>query len=176
MVNYQNGKIYKIKCNKTGLVYVGSTCEKYLSSRLSKHLGSYKKYIKEPTKHPYTTSYEVLKNNDFSIELIEKVSCEIKEELLAREKYYIQSIECVNICVPCRTNKEYYDDNKEKIIAQVRNYRLQNVEKIQEYEKNRTKKRKEHKREYDLGYRNENKEKIKAYNKQYREQHKPNRN
>ena len=27
MVNYQEGKIYKIVCNKTGLVFTGSTTE-----------------------------------------------------------------------------------------------------------------------------------------------------
>jgi hypothetical protein len=27
MVNYKLGKIYRLECNVTGLVYVGSTCE-----------------------------------------------------------------------------------------------------------------------------------------------------
>ena len=47
MVNYQLGKIYKIVCNKTGLIYVGSTCEPTLARRLVKHKADYNQYLKE---------------------------------------------------------------------------------------------------------------------------------
>ena len=30
MTNYKQTKIYKIVCNKTGLIYVGATCKEYL--------------------------------------------------------------------------------------------------------------------------------------------------
>ena len=46
MVNYTLSKIYKIECNVTGLVYVGSTCEPTLAKRLTKHVGNYKSYLK----------------------------------------------------------------------------------------------------------------------------------
>ena len=36
MPDYSKGKIYKIVCNVTGLVYVGSTCEPTLARRLAK--------------------------------------------------------------------------------------------------------------------------------------------
>ena len=45
MVNYQQGKIYKIVCNMTGMVYVGSTCEQRLSQRLARHVLNYKKFL-----------------------------------------------------------------------------------------------------------------------------------
>jgi hypothetical protein len=38
MVNYELAKIYKIVCNKTGMVYIGSTCQRLLSQRLSGHV------------------------------------------------------------------------------------------------------------------------------------------
>ena len=41
MVKYENGKIYKIVCNKTGLIYyIGSTV-KALYDRLSQHKYDY---------------------------------------------------------------------------------------------------------------------------------------
>jgi predicted GIY-YIG superfamily endonuclease len=37
MPNYQNSKIYKIRCNTTGLVYIGSTTQS-LKQRLDQHI------------------------------------------------------------------------------------------------------------------------------------------
>ena len=42
MIDYSKGKIYKIVCNNTGLIYIGSTCEPTLARRLAKHVGNYK--------------------------------------------------------------------------------------------------------------------------------------
>ena len=44
MVDYGNGKVYKIVCNNTGKVYIGSTTQP-LSKRLVAHRLDYKKYI-----------------------------------------------------------------------------------------------------------------------------------
>ena len=41
-----NGKIYTIRSYETELIYVGSTAEKRLSARFSKHKASYKYYLK----------------------------------------------------------------------------------------------------------------------------------
>ena len=41
-----NGKIYTIRSYETELIYVGSTAEKRLSARFSKHKSSYKYYLK----------------------------------------------------------------------------------------------------------------------------------
>jgi predicted GIY-YIG superfamily endonuclease len=43
MVNYNNGKIYKIVCNKTGLIYIGSTTKNTIQTRLKEHEGRFKK-------------------------------------------------------------------------------------------------------------------------------------
>lgn len=42
---YENGKIYKIVCDTTGQVYIGSTIRKRLCDRLAKHKSEYNNYI-----------------------------------------------------------------------------------------------------------------------------------
>ena len=121
MVNYKNGKIYKIVCNITNKIYIGSTCET-LSSRLAKHRYDAKnREVKN-----CCSSYEILKNNDYEIILIEKFPCDDREELLMRERYYVDNMDCVNKKPPISTKeetlaranewqKQYYKNNKDKI-------------------------------------------------------------
>lgn len=87
---YQNGKIYKIVCNKTNLVYIGSTTQKYLSDRLKGHRCCFNRNKK------ITTANQILENGDYYIELVELFPCNSKDELLVRERYYFDVIECVN--------------------------------------------------------------------------------
>ena len=44
MVNYKNGKIYKIECNETGEVYYGSTTRK-LCDRMTDHRRGYRFWL-----------------------------------------------------------------------------------------------------------------------------------
>ena len=94
MPDYQLGKIYKIECNVTGKVYIGSTCEPILARRLAGHITDYKKYLKG-TFH-YLSSFDVLQNRNYDIVLIESYPCDTKDELHARERYWTNNIECVN--------------------------------------------------------------------------------
>ncbi len=146
MVNFENAKIYKIVCDTTGLVYYGSTCEPTLARRLAKHVGCYKAYING--NYHFVTSFKVLENNNYSIVLVENVDCESKDQLLARERYYIENNDCINMVVPIRTRKEYIELNKEKIREQTKEYREKNNDKIKMLNKN---------------YREENKEKIQQH-------------
>jgi hypothetical protein len=45
MVNYSLGKIYKIVCNTTGKVYIGSSCCPRLCRRLTKHREDYNRFL-----------------------------------------------------------------------------------------------------------------------------------
>ena len=54
-----------------------------------------------------------------------------QDEANETEEFYILNMECVNRNVPCRTQKEWYQDNKEKI----REYRANNKETRCEYDK-----------------------------------------
>ena len=53
----------------------------------------------------FTTSFKILENNNYYIELIELFECTCKDELCARESYYIKSLECVNKVIPGRKIK-----------------------------------------------------------------------
>jgi hypothetical protein len=94
MPDYQLGKIYKIECNVTEKVYIGSTCEPTLARRLTKHLTNYKRYLKGA--YHYVTSFDVLQNGNYDIVLIESYPCNSKDELHARERYHTNNIDCVN--------------------------------------------------------------------------------
>lgn len=138
---YQNGKIYKIVDNTNGNVYIGSTC-KLLCQRLSNHRSNYKQYKKD--KCSYSTSFEIIENNDCVIVLIENYPCQTVKQLLARERYYIESLNCINKNIPARTRKEYRESNKNKIELQNKLYKETNNEviKIQNkeyHEKNKVK-------------------------------------
>ena len=49
------------------------------------------------------TSFKILENNDYNIILLETVKCNSKDELLQRERYWIESTTCVNKYIPSRT-------------------------------------------------------------------------
>jgi hypothetical protein len=84
MVNYKNGKIYKLVAGD--YVYIGSTTQK-LCVRLAGHK------IKN-----YNTTARILFESGYDVKiiLIEDFPCENKDELTAREYYHIQNNECVN--------------------------------------------------------------------------------
>ena len=150
MVNYQNGKIYKIESLIGGCVYVGSTCQK-LSMRMAKHRQKYRQ------QKQYYTSYEVLKYSDAKILLILNHACNSKEELEAKEAEYIKQLDCVNKYIPQRTEKQYREDNKELIAEKQRKWRSEN---------------KEYTKEYNKKYRETNKETLKLKTQKYYQKNK----
>ena len=64
-------KIYKIVDNTNDNIYIGSTC-KTLQRRLSKHKSDYKRFLKGLRRN--ITSFDILKNNNYKIELLEDVT------------------------------------------------------------------------------------------------------
>ena len=136
-MEFQNGKIYTIRSFQTEKYYIGSTNHKTLSQRLSKHKGSYREWLKDKKK--YITSFEILKYDDYYIELLELYPCNLKAELHKREGELIRlhKDSLVNMCIPCRTHKEYYIDNKEIILVKAKRhnyiYRVENKQKIRDY-------------------------------------------
>jgi hypothetical protein len=163
MNRYNNGKIYKIVDNTNGNVYIGSTCEPTLARRLAGHRGAYNSYL-NGGRVDKTSSFNILENNNCSIVLLEDYPCERKDQLLARERFYIENNQCVNKVIPTRTIKEYYQDNKDKLIDYQKEYYEQNKDKLKEYYEQNKDKIKE--------YREQNKDKIIDYQKEYYEQNK----
>ncbi len=111
--DYSQGKIYKIVCNKTGLVYIGSTYRS-LEQRLKEHKADCNKYLDKKSKHLISSIY-VIFNNDYNIELIENFPCNNKNELQKREYYYIDNIDCVNTHRISMDSKQY-NIHREKML------------------------------------------------------------
>tara|TARA_R110000822_G_scaffold52619_2_gene136259 strand:+ start:14 stop:493 length:480 start_codon:yes stop_codon:yes gene_type:complete len=104
MNKYEKGKIYKL-FNCQGMTYYGSTINT-IEKRKSKHFCSFK-----TGKSSYTSRLLFENNKIVKVELVEHYPCNSREELEARERYYIQQFPCVNKVHPGRTTKEYYNDN-----------------------------------------------------------------
>lgn len=116
MNKYEKAKIYKIESMLGNKIYIGSTTNDYLSNRMAKHRNRYKDYKLEKGDKYY--SFDIF--DEYGIEncvitLIENYKCNDINELRQRERFYIQSLECVNKNIPTRTSKDYYIDNQEKM-------------------------------------------------------------
>jgi hypothetical protein len=129
MNRYENGKIYKLTSQKTDDIYIGSTIEP-LSYRLSGHRNVSDNNPRQ------AISRELMKQGDIIIELIELYPCKTKEELLWRERYYIENMKCINMVIPIRTKQElsdykkkHYEENKEHYKAYKKEFHQKNKEK-----------------------------------------------
>jgi len=169
MVNYSKAKIYKIEpiCeHEAGDVYIGSTTKEYLSQRMVNHRKDYRGWLRGACR--CVTVFKLFEKygiENCRIELLECVNASCKDELIAREAFYIRAMNCVNKVIPDRTKeewgREYYKNNKEEISESQKKYYENNRAAILE----RTQK-----------YRENNKEKINEYQQKYRENNKEKRN
>ena len=100
MPNYKNGKVYKLICLNTGLIYVGSTCQP-LCKRLAGH----------KTQSNSTRSKKIIEGANFIIVLIELFPCNTVEELRAREYEIIQNTTCINRKLLTEEEKKEYQKN-----------------------------------------------------------------
>ena len=117
-MTYRNAKIYKIVDNTNDAIYVGSTC-KTLEQRLKQHEYDYVKF--KAGKQHFITSFKILENNNYKIELVKLFPCDSKIELELQEgkiikEYRNNKLNIVNICVAGQTHKEsvfqHYQKNK----------------------------------------------------------------
>lgn len=158
MPDYQKGKIYTIRCRDDDtLIYVGSTIQP-----LSVRWGGHKRDCKY-LDNPDTSIVKLMKNKGtekFYIELYENFPCNSKEELHRREGQVQRQIGTVNKVIAGRTNKEWYIDNKEKMVAYKKEYYEKNQEKILEKKKEYRENNKERMAERDKIYRENNKERV----------------
>ena len=79
------GIVYKLSCNKTGLVYFGSTFS--YDTRKQEHIRMKKKDV---------TSFQIIDNGDYKFEILETHETISKRDLELREGHYISNFECVN--------------------------------------------------------------------------------
>jgi hypothetical protein len=149
---YEKEKIYKIWSTQGDKIYVGSTCKDYLSQRMTAHRGDYNKW-KRGT-HGYVASYILFEEYGLEncfIELLEAKSCSSIDEVRQLEGKYIRELTCVNKFIagrsPKESMKEYYENNKEKIIQQIKEYQDNNKENVKQYKKKYRDNNKEKKRQ-----------------------------
>ena len=129
--DYANGKIYMIRCNTTKHIYIGSTTKRYLSERLGEHNAQYKSWT--GGKANYVASFDIIKNNNYVILLIQLYPCKSNDELRMREQYHIDlNADCFN------RNRAYISEEQLKEYNKERNkdYRDNNKERIKEYKEN----------------------------------------
>jgi len=154
MPDYTGGRIYKIVNDVDDEIYVGATVTS-LSLRLAKHRSTSKIH---PTRKLYAHVETVGGWHHFQIVLVEDCPCERKEQLTARERYYVEQMGTLNKRVPGRTDTEshaaYREANFEQIKAKKKTYYEANRETINAI---------------NATYRDAHPEKIKAINKAYRE-------
>ena len=161
MVDYTKSKIYKIVCNITGLTYYGSTVNP-ISKRISSHRSEFK------LGRVKCSSRQVLVGGNYDYSLVEEFSCENKDQLHRRERYYIENNDCVNKQIPGRTLNEYREQNKDKLLAYQKEHYEQNKDKISEYYEQNKDKLLAQKKEY----REKNRDKLLAQKKEHYEQNK----
>ena len=181
--NYSNGKIYKIEClnGDADDIYVGSTTKEFLSQRMTKHRGGYKRWLNKQL--DYMSSFKLFEKygvDNCIITLIESVNANTLDELKAREAHYIRTLNCVNRNIPLRTIQEYhvkyYEDNKDKIKEYKNQYYENNKDKRKEADKNYYENNKEKIRKYREEYQILNKEKLNEISRQYYEKNKTSEN
>ena len=164
MVNYNNGKIYRIVPNcehEQHEQYIGSTTNEYLSQRMTQHRSQYKRW--KDGKTTLITSfllYEKYGVDNCSIILIENVNVSTKEELQRRERKHIENIPCVNKNIPLRTKKEWTEDNYEHERARRLKYDEEHTDHIREKRKEYYFQHQSKYMEYAREYVKENKDEI----------------
>ena len=178
MPDYSFGKIYTIRCRyDDNLIYVGSTVEKKLCDRMSKHRAKSKR--DECINIPLYQEVNKTNWDDWYIELYEDCPCESKAQLNRREGEVIRVIGTLNKVIAGRSPKEYHIDNAEKIHEKKKQYYRDNFEKINEknkqYNRENAEKLKEYFKQYCQEnaakineYKRENAERIKEWRKEYR--------
>ena len=128
MPNYANGKIYKIEPigdHEENEIYYGST-----TRRLCDRWGNHKSAFKANKNCSSIILFEKYGFENCNILLVELVTANSKEGLIAREAFYIRNNKCVNKFIPDRKIAEYQADNKDKLLEYQADYYADNKDKI----------------------------------------------
>lgn len=115
-MDYNNGRIYIIRNTVNDKVYIGSTTQS-LTKRFYIHKSS--KMVKRNLIRPFYKAMREIGEEHFYIELIENYPCKSKEELNAREGYWIRQYNSFtngyNGKIEGRSKKQWEQDNAEEI-------------------------------------------------------------
>ena len=135
MVNYNNGKIYKIEDLAGEMCYIGSTTKHYLSKRMVQHRAMYKRW-QEVDGAKNISVFRIFEKYGMDycrIILVELCPCNTRDELLKREAYHMKLFECVNKTRPILTEEEkleyqkaYHEKNRDKLNTDASTYYKEN--------------------------------------------------
>ena len=142
MPDYSKGIIYKIKHNEDyddENIYIGSTCG------IIKRRCHHKTCCNNQNNPKYNKPlYKYIRENGgwdaFILIKIHDYKCNSKNELKVEERRMIDMLKPkLNKCIPTRSQKEWYEDNKEVILEKNKKYREANKEVIAEKKKEKCK-------------------------------------
>jgi len=174
-IDYSNTIIYKlvhIDDLNDDNICVGHT------TNMTKRRNCHKKACNNPDDKEHNEyKYQFIRANggwdQWEMILIEKYPCDDVDQARARERYWKRELNAtLNSNEPGRTKKEWCEDNRDRLLEQKKEYYQNNKQKIinnvKEYSENNREKILEQKKEY---YQN-NKQKIINNVKEYRENNK----
>jgi group I intron endonuclease len=135
MCDYSNSVVYAIVCKDCEIkdMYVGST------NNIDKRKICHKSNCYNVNSDHYNRKvYKFIRENggfdNFKFQILEEVCCENKQELLERERFYVECLEpSLNIEVPSRSKKEYYQDHREEKLEYQKEYYQENQENYKKY-------------------------------------------
>ena len=162
MSKFQEGKIYKLVSDKTDRIYIGSTTDP-LIRRIKEHRTMFRFYMRH--NEGYYSGLELFKEGNVSIELIEKHPCNSREELFAREDFYIQ----LNRDKLINKNRAYLtvEERKKQEKIYKANYKRNNPKSVIESCKRYYNKNKQELGQINKRYYNDHIDKVKAWKKEY---------
>jgi hypothetical protein len=127
--------IYKIHCNITDEDYYGSTTDLY--HRMSAH----KCDTEKQNSKRCCKAKIIIDRGNYSVDVIETLEVETKQDALWRERYYIENFPCVNEGIPIKTadevkerKKKYQIDNKKYLAEKKAEYRKSHAKELAEKE------------------------------------------
>jgi len=165
-INYENACTYEIVCKDVNITqrYIGSTTN-LIKRRFAHRSSCNNEKSKEYNYYVYQFIRENGSFDNWDVVLIEKViDCKDKEHLHKRERFYIESLKAeLNKRIPNRTQKEWLENNKNKIAE----YREKNIEKYNEYQREYRANNKNEINERQRISREKNMEKYKEYQREY---------
>jgi hypothetical protein len=175
MPKYENSIIYKIKHNEDyddKTIYIGSTSN--FKNRKNQHKCDCNNKKNRNYNFPI---YHYIRDNgnweQWVMIPIEEYPCNSKNELVIKERHYIDLLRPVlNIVKPGRTLKEWREDNKQHLAEYYKNKYENDKEQFQEYQKKYGKDNKEKIQEKSKKYYENNKEQIAEYKKKWCEANK----
>jgi hypothetical protein len=167
-IDYSKGLIYKLVCVNSEIkdIYIGST------TKFVKRKAEHKSVCNNTNdKNHNIYVYDFIRNNggweNWRMELIDYFPCKTNLELRKREGEYMRSCgSTLNVKKEGRTQKEWRDDNKEKIAEKKKEWRENNKERIVGKEKEYSEKNRENKVEYLKQYYEKNRDKYAEYAKE----------